>query len=65
MNTWAISYNPRELAFKLGEKLDIETSDSAELVAKLAEFNPKELMSAADEVMKTEVCGFSNDATDR
>ncbi|XP_032674579.1 esterase FE4-like [Odontomachus brunneus] len=54
MSTWAISYNPRELAFKLGEKLDIETSDSAELVAKLAEFTPKELISASEELMKTE-----------
>lgn len=55
MSTWAISYNPRELAFNLGKKLDIETSDSAELVAKLAEFTPKELISASEELMKTEV----------
>ncbi|KMR05274.1 esterase fe4 [Lasius niger] len=54
VNTWAISYNPRELAFQLGDKLDIETSDSAELVSKLAEFSPKELIAASDEIMKTE-----------
>ncbi|XP_011143002.1 esterase FE4 [Harpegnathos saltator] len=54
VNTWAISYNPREVAFKLGKKLDIETDDSAELVAKLAEFSPKELISASEELMKTE-----------
>lgn len=58
MNTWAISYNPREFAFKLGDKLDIETDDSAELVSKLAEFTPKELIAASNEVMKTEVCNF-------
>lgn len=58
MNTWAISYNPREFAFKLGDKLDIETDDSAELVSKLAEFSPKELIAASNEVMKTEVCNF-------
>lgn len=55
VNTWAMSYKPRELAFKLGEKLDIETSDSAELVTKLAEFTPKELIMASEELMKTEV----------
>ncbi|KAM0724816.1 Esterase FE4 [Formica fusca] len=54
VNTWAISYNPREFAFKLGDKLDIETNDSAELVSKLAEFSPKELIAASDEIMKTE-----------
>ncbi|EFN64812.1 Esterase FE4 [Camponotus floridanus] len=54
VNTWAISYNPREFAFKLGDKLDIETDDSAELVSKLAEFSPKELIAASNEVMKTE-----------
>lgn len=58
VNTWAISYNPRELAFQLGDKLDIETNDSAELVSKLAEFSPKELIAASDEIMKTEVCNF-------
>lgn len=58
VNTWAISYNPREFAFKLGDKLDIETNDSAELVSKLAEFSPKELIAASDEIMKTEVCNF-------
>lgn len=54
VNTWAFSHNPREIAFKLGDKLDIETTDSAELVAKLAKFSPKELIAASDEVMKTE-----------
>ncbi|XP_070161017.1 esterase E4 [Polyergus mexicanus] len=54
VNTWAISYNPREFAFKLGDKLDIETNDSTELVSKLAEFSPKELIAASDEIMKTE-----------
>ncbi|GAB1865508.1 Esterase FE4 [Camponotus japonicus] len=54
VNTWAISYNPREFAFKLGDKLDIETDDSAELVSRLAEFSPKELITASNEVMKTE-----------
>ncbi|XP_014476726.1 PREDICTED: esterase FE4-like [Dinoponera quadriceps] len=54
MNTWAISYNPRELAFKLGEQLDIETTDSGELVAKLAEFTPKELVAASEDLMNTE-----------
>lgn len=58
VNTWAFSHNPREIAFKLGDKLDIETTDSAELVAKLAKFSPKELIAASDEVMKTEVCNF-------
>lgn len=50
VNTWAISYDAREVAFKLGEKLDIETSDSAELVVKLAEFSPKELIAASDDL---------------
>ncbi|XP_071559330.1 esterase FE4 [Temnothorax nylanderi] len=50
VNTWAISYDARDVAFKLGEKLDIETSDSAELVARLAEFSPKELIAASDDL---------------
>ncbi|XP_020279915.1 esterase FE4-like [Pseudomyrmex gracilis] len=54
VNTWAISYNPREVAFKLGEKLGIETTDSAELVARLAEFTAKELITVSGELMKTE-----------
>jgi len=57
VNTWAMSYNPREMAFKLGDKLEIETSDSAELVARLAEFSPKELVTASMELIKTEVRG--------
>ncbi|XP_012215980.1 esterase FE4-like [Linepithema humile] len=54
VNTWAMSYNPREMAFKLGDKLEIETSDSAELVARLAEFSAKELITASMELIKTE-----------
>lgn len=50
VNTWAISYDTRDVAFKLGEKLDIKTSDSAELVAKLAEYSPKELIDASDDL---------------
>lgn len=50
VNTWAISYDARDVAFKLGEKLDIKTSDSAELVARLAEFSPKELIAASDDL---------------
>ncbi|KYN20565.1 PREDICTED: esterase FE4-like [Trachymyrmex cornetzi] len=50
VNTWAISYDARDVAFKLGEKLDIETTDSAELVARLAEFSPKELIAASDDL---------------
>jgi len=34
----------------LGEKLDIDTTDSAELVARLAEFSPKELIAASDDL---------------
>lgn len=50
VNTWAISYDARETAFKLGEKLDIDTDDSAELVARLAELSPKELIAASDDL---------------
>lgn len=50
VNTWAISYDARDVAFKLGEKLDIKTTDSAELVARLAEFSPKELIDASDDL---------------
>lgn len=50
VNTWAISYDARDVAFKLGEKLDIETTNSAELVARLAEFSSKELIAASDDL---------------
>jgi len=55
VSTWAMSYKARELAFKLGDKLGIETDDTAELVAGLAGFSGKELMVASDELMKSEV----------
>jgi len=56
INAWAMSHKPsRELAFKLGNKLGIETDDTAELVARLAGFNAKELIAASNELMKTEV----------
>lgn len=50
-----MSYKARELAFKLGDKLGIETDDSAELVSRLAHFQAKELITASGELMKTEV----------
>ncbi|KAL0125897.1 hypothetical protein PUN28_004753 [Cardiocondyla obscurior] len=50
VNTWAMAYDARDVAFKLGEKLDIETSDPVELVAKLAEFSPKELIAASNDL---------------
>jgi len=50
-----MSYRTRELAFKLGDKLGIETDDTAELVARLTGFNAKELIAASEELMKTEV----------
>lgn len=50
-----MSYKARELAFKLGDKLGIETDDSAELVDRLAGFTGKELIAASGELMKTEV----------
>lgn len=55
VSTWAMSYKARELAFKLGDKLGIETDDSAELVDRLAGFTGKELIAASGELMKTEV----------
>ncbi|EZA55321.1 Venom carboxylesterase-6 [Ooceraea biroi] len=54
VSTWAMSYKARELAFKLGDKLGIETDDSAELVDRLAGFTAKELIAASGELMKTE-----------
>ena len=47
LNSWALSYNPKDMAFKLGEVLGIKTTDSAELVNKLAEFSAKELVDAS------------------
>ncbi|XP_029046685.1 esterase FE4-like [Osmia bicornis bicornis] len=54
VNPWAMTYNPRELAFKLGEALGIQTTDSEELVQKLSEFHVKDIISASHEIMKSE-----------
>nr|XP_003706284.1 PREDICTED: esterase FE4-like [Megachile rotundata] len=53
LNPWAITYNSRELAFKLGESLGIHTTDSAELVQKLTEFHVKDIVDATIELDKT------------
>lgn len=58
INPWAVSYNPRELAFMLGEALGIHTTDSAELVQKLSEFHVKDIIAASDEIMKSQVRYF-------
>lgn len=55
LNPWAMTYNPRELAFKLGEALGIQTTDSEELVQKLTEFHVKDIIAASNEIMKSEV----------
>ncbi|XP_076173591.1 esterase E4 [Ptiloglossa arizonensis] len=54
INPWAISYNPRELAFMLGEALGIRTTDSAELVQKLTEFHVKDIIAASNEIMESQ-----------
>ena len=52
LNPWALEYNPKEKAFKLGEALGIKTSDTKELVAKLKEFSVQEIVTATGEVAK-------------
>ncbi|XP_016907128.2 esterase FE4 [Apis cerana] len=52
LNPWAITYNPREQAFMLGEALGIKTTDSEELVKKLSEFHVKDIIAASGEIMK-------------
>ncbi|XP_033230515.1 esterase FE4-like [Belonocnema kinseyi] len=47
LSGWAISCNPKERAFKLGEVLGVKTTDSAELIKKLMEFSAKELVDAS------------------
>ncbi|XP_017882530.2 esterase FE4-like [Ceratina calcarata] len=50
LNPWAMTYNPREQAFMLGEALGIHTTDSAELVQKLTEFDVKDIITATTEI---------------
>lgn len=52
LNPWAITYNPREQAFMLGDALGIHTTDSAELVSKLSDFHVKDIIAASNEIMK-------------
>ncbi|KAL2721606.1 esterase FE4-like, partial [Vespula maculifrons] len=52
LNPWALQYQPKEMAFKLGETLGIRTQDTGELVNKLAEFSGKDLVTASMEMMK-------------
>ncbi|XP_054003488.1 esterase FE4-like [Hylaeus anthracinus] len=51
INPWAMSYNPRDQAFMLGEALGIHTTDSAELVEKLTEFHVKDIIAASNQIM--------------
>ncbi|XP_015175882.1 PREDICTED: cholinesterase 1-like [Polistes dominula] len=51
LNPWAIEYKPKEMAFKLGEKLGISTQDTGELIKKLAEFSAKDIVTATKEMM--------------
>ncbi|XP_031846091.1 esterase FE4 [Nomia melanderi] len=53
LGQYALQKNPRELAFKLGEALGIKTTDSAELVQKLSEFDVKDIIAGSDEVTKS------------
>ena len=57
-SSWALSSNPVEMAFKLGEVLGIKTTDSAELVNKLKELSPKDLVDASREMAKSLVKDF-------
>ncbi|XP_017761096.1 PREDICTED: esterase FE4-like [Eufriesea mexicana] len=54
LNPWAISYNPRDLAFMLGENLGIRTTDSEELVKRLSEFHVKDIITASNEIMDSQ-----------
>lgn len=53
MNPWAVTYNPKEIAFKLGEVLGVKTSDTKELVDKLKEFTLQDIVTATTEVGKS------------
>lgn len=53
LNPWAMSYSPKEMAFKLGEVLGVATSDTKELITKLKDFTVQELVTANGEVSKT------------
>ncbi|NP_001136104.1 carboxylesterase clade B, member 6 precursor [Nasonia vitripennis] len=52
LNPWAMEYNPKDMAFKLGEALGIKTTDTKELVNKLREFSVHEIVTATSEVSK-------------
>lgn len=56
INSWALTYEPAESAFKLGEVLGIKTKDSAELMSKLQEIDTAKLVTASAEVAMTQVC---------
>ncbi|XP_043469896.1 esterase FE4-like [Leptopilina heterotoma] len=49
---YAIAHDGKEMSFKLGEHLGVKTTDSAELVKKLAEFTAKQLVDATMEIEK-------------
>lgn len=53
LNPYAFEYNPRDIAFKLGEALGIKTTDTKELVDKLKEFSVQDIVTATQEVAKT------------
>lgn len=44
--TWAVTYEPREVAFTLGKALGIETDDTAELMDKLKNTDINDIVKA-------------------
>ncbi|XP_058804192.1 juvenile hormone esterase-like [Phymastichus coffea] len=53
LNPFALIYNPKDMAFKLGETLGIKTTDTKELVDKLRELSVQDIVTASQEVAKT------------
>ncbi|KAG7212446.1 hypothetical protein KM043_012761 [Ampulex compressa] len=53
LNPWSVADNIKGLSFMLGEALGIQTTDSGELLQKLAERKAEDLVTATGEIMMT------------
>lgn len=60
ISSWAINYDPAEIAFRFGKELGIETRDTAVLMNKLSEIDAEKLVMASEAITKQEVCTFKN-----
>lgn len=58
INSWTVTNQPRELAFRFGKAVGVETQDTTELINRLKEVETEKLVLANEVLTKEDVCFF-------